>query len=302
MTRLSRTVARHWPFMSSRRRLPWLNGPIAEIPSGEVIDTRHGVRVRVMPDGMYRDVYFWSDYEPYNTKIFRRIVRPGDVALDVGANFGWFTVLFARWVGEAGHVHAFEPVPYIRKLAEETIALNGVGSRVTLNQVGLGRENATSPIFTFSGLPHGHASGTDLGREDAVRHDCQIRRLDDYCHEQGIDAVGFMKVDVEGFERDVFAGAERILSSRDAPIVAFEINRGCLAHRSLTPSAVVAPLRDFGYSEFFTFSTRAGVERLDIEHANGDCLAAKRARLGDLTSALKTGRFLREMRQSLRQT
>ena len=67
-------------------------------------------------------------------------MRPEDVVLDIGANFGWFTTLFAQWVGDAGRVHSFEPVPFIGDLTAETVALNGVGRHVDLNHFGLGQE------------------------------------------------------------------------------------------------------------------------------------------------------------------
>lgn len=289
-----RGLARRYPFLPFRRQVPWLNGRVEHIPQSATVITRAGILVRVRPDGMYEDVYFWGDYEPYHTKIFRRIVRTGDVVLDVGANFGWFTTLFATWVGDAGHVHAFEPVPFIRAFAGETIALNEMTARVTLEPFGLGREPAELPIYTFAGLPHGHASHLDLGRDDAVEHLCRIERLDDYVVRARPGPVRFMKVDVEGWEPDVFAGAERLLSADDAPIIAFEINGDCLGRRSLRGSDVIRVLRELGYSEFFAFSIRAGVTRVEGEtpdHAN--CLAAKPQRMDDLAPALRTGRLLR---------
>jgi FkbM family methyltransferase len=281
--------------MPFRRRLPWLNGDVENIPDREIVATREGLFIRVMPDGMYRDVYFWGDYEPYNTKIYRRIVRRGDVVLDVGANFGWFTALFARWVGDSGRVHAFEPVPFIHALAAETVALNDVASRVELNSFGLGQENMEIPIFTYARLPHGHATAADLGRDDSLRHECQIRRLDDYCDEKDIRSFSFMKVDVEGFERDVFVGGERVLSATDAPIIGFEINSDCLQHRSLRSSDVLATLRELGYRHFFEFSTRNGVRQLEPQLLDGshECLAAKPDRLAELEPALRAGRLFR---------
>jgi FkbM family methyltransferase len=291
---LLRTLARHYPFLPFRGRLPFLNGAVDDIPPGVVIPTREGVRVRVARDGMYHSIYFWGDYEPYQTKVYRRIIRPGDVAFDIGANFGWYTVLFADWVGPTGRVHAFEPVPFIRALAAETIALNGRGPRVQLNSFGLGEKSREISIFTYSGLPHGHATATKLARDDAVRHVCAIHRLDDYCEDNAITTIGFMKVDVEGSELDVFAGGERVLSGSDAPIVAFEINSDCLTPRSLQGADVVDALRGFGYTDFFALSTRAGVTTLESRHLDhSDCLAAKPDHLRRLAPALTTGRLLR---------
>jgi FkbM family methyltransferase len=289
-----RGLARRYPLLPYRGRVPWLNGRVEDIPQGQIVATRERIVVRVLPDGMYENVYFWGDYEPYHTKIFRRIVRRGDVVFDIGANFGWFTTLFAQWVGDTGHVHAFEPVPFIRAFADETVALNKLAPRVSLNPFGLGREPAELPIYTFAGLPHGHASHLNLGREDAVEHVCRIERLDDYCERRRPGPVRFMKVDVEGWEPDVFAGAERLLSGEDAPIIAFEINGDCLRRRSLRGSDVIEALRDVGYSEFFAFSIRTGVTRVEgetAEHAN--CLAAKPTRMDELAPALRTGRLLR---------
>jgi FkbM family methyltransferase len=248
-----------------------------------------------MPDDTYFDVYFWGDYEPYNTKIYRRIVREGDVVFDVGANFGWFSTLFAWWVADAGHVHSFEPVPFINALTAETLALNGVQSRVDLNRFGLGMEDTSLTIFTHAGLSHGHATAADLGRSDAVKHECRMRRLDSYCEERQIRSFRFMKVDVEGFERDVFLGGERVLSGEDAPIIAFELNSECLLHRSLRRDDVVAPLREVGYTDFFSLTTRAGITRLATNDGEGtiDCLAVKPKRLDELRPALRTGRLLR---------
>ncbi|MGH3134031.1 MAG: FkbM family methyltransferase [Gaiellaceae bacterium] len=291
---ITRALARHYPFMPFRGRVPLLRGSVDQIPDGRVVDTREGLRIRVARDGMYKDVYFWGDYAPYHTKIYKRIVRPGDVVFDVGANFGWFTALFARWVGEHGRVHAFEPVRFIHELAVETLALNGVGSHVHLNQLALGREQGSLAIHTFEGLPHGHATASDLGRTDTVRHRCEVRRLDQYCMDNGVDTIRFMKVDVEGFEPDVFAGAERMLTARDAPVIAFEVNGECLRARGLASVDVIDPLREFGYSHFYRFSTRMGVRPFQsVDFSDGDCLAAKTSQIGALTSALRASRLFR---------
>lgn len=292
--RIRRALALRYPFMPSRARVPLLQGGTDDIPAGLVVDTRAGVHVKVRRDWMYRDVYYWGDYEPYNTKIYRRIVASGHTVLDVGANFGWFTTLFAKWVGDGGRVHAFEPVPFINAYAAETLALNGVESRVQLNQVALGRAPGTLTLRTFAGLPHGHATAADLGRDDAVEHHCEVTTLDRYCADNEIEAVHFMKVDVEGLEPDVFAGGVELLGSAGAPVIAFEINGECLGARSLRSDDVMQELRASGYTEFFTFSTRTGVRRLPsgiVERA--ECIAAKTTHLPRIEHALKTGRLIR---------
>jgi FkbM family methyltransferase len=284
-------VGRRYPLLPFRGRVPLLQGSVEEIPAGMIVETRPGIRVKVAPNGMYHDVYFWGDYEPYNTKIYHRLVGLRGTVFDVGANFGWYTTLFARWVGESGQVHAFEPVPFIHHLASETLHLNDLTSRVRLNQLALGRSSGTATIHTYAGLPHGHATIADLGRSDGVEHACQVTTLDEYCENNAIDAIQFMKVDVEGFEPDVFAGGKRILGSPDAPIIAFEVNGTCLRARSLRSVDVIDELRSAGYSHFFRFSTRTGIRRMDSENfEHGDCIAVKTMHLPRLERALKTSR------------
>jgi FkbM family methyltransferase len=288
-----RWIGRHYPLLPWRGRLGFIQGGADEIPNGEIVMTREGIRVRVLSDRMYTNVYYWGDYEPFNMKLYRQLVKPGDSVIDVGANFGWFTTCFARWVGHEGVVHAFEPVPHIYALAEETVALNGVANRVQLNREALGTEEGTMAIYTFAGLPHGHASASDLGRDDATPVPCRVRRLDEYRHERGIDRIQFLKVDVEGFERDVFIGARELLSADEAPIVAFEVNQTCLQSRGLSGTDTLTPLRDAGYTDFFVFSVRDGVKRAPADIGEGEYLAAKPDRATELVELARTGRLFR---------
>jgi FkbM family methyltransferase len=295
---IRRAIAQRYPFLPFRNRLTFFQWTLDDLPEDVVVDTRFDIRVRVKRDFQYLGVYCWGDYEPYATKIYRRIIRPGQTVIDVGTNFGWFAALFARWVGRAGHVHAFEPVPFIHDLAAETLELNDVTSRVRLNRMALGRAPGTTTIRTYAGLSYGHATAVDLGRSDAVEHTCRVATLDDYCSEYRIETVDFVKVDVEGYEPDVFVGGRRTLSSLHAPIVAFELNNMWLRERSLAANDVVDELRSSGYSHFFQFSTRRGIRAFDspdFVHGDviGDCIAAKHGHLPFLERALKTGRVIR---------
>ena len=62
-----------------------------------------------LDDYVQRKIWYRS-FEPVTARALRRLLRPGDVALDVGANVGFYTLLFASRVGPSGTVHAFEPV------------------------------------------------------------------------------------------------------------------------------------------------------------------------------------------------
>jgi FkbM family methyltransferase len=73
-------------------------------------------------------------FEPLETELVMRVVRPGDVVLDLGANIGYYTLLFARLVGERGKVIAFEPDPNNFKLLHKNVCANGYQNVILLNK------------------------------------------------------------------------------------------------------------------------------------------------------------------------
>src|SRR4051812_28062579 len=66
-----------------------------------------------------------TGYEPQYVAVFKELVRAGNTVFDVGANIGFYSVLFSRWVGPAGKVLAYEPDPANVKLLQHNLTLNG---------------------------------------------------------------------------------------------------------------------------------------------------------------------------------
>ncbi len=158
------------------------------------------------------------------------IVRPGDVALDVGAAHGMYTVPLAHLVGPNGQVHSFEPHPrqqgqlrFLRSLlgaAQVTVVPGAVGS----NQ---GEHTMRLPVkFGFPIYGHAHiVVGTDppVDRSVKVKYwRTPMHTVDDWVAERGLSGVGFVKVDVEGFEPNVITGAEETID-RWRPSLLLEI-------------------------------------------------------------------------------
>jgi FkbM family methyltransferase len=256
-----RPLLRILPFDIGKGRLASMVD-INEIPAGAVTRMKSGVAIKLYADPMYVRPYLYGEYEVQLTKVIQRMVRPGDTCLDVGANFGYYTALLAKLVGPAGAVHAFEPLPSFHAMATETISLNSAVSNVSVHNLGLGRAAGSFTVYTFSGLPQGHASSNSLDRTDAVPHLCFVNTLDEFVVQKGINRLDFMKVDVEGDELNVFLGGERTLSVANAPAIAFEINPTCLSKRGLSPSSVKRALENFGYSIFYSIPARGRLQQV----------------------------------------
>jgi len=247
-----RLVLHRYPWIRGRGALARLLGVARlELPAGEVVRSRYGTRFRVMGDEMYRELVLFGEYEPRQSALYCGLVRAGDVVFDVGANFGWFATLFAGLVGPTGRVHAFEPVPAIAALTEEALELNRCADRVDLWRVGLGSSRGHFTVYTFDGLPHGHASATKLGRPDARPHRCDLTTLDDHVRERGVRRVDLLKMDVEGHELEVLRGARDTLSGPDAPLIVLEMNQDCMRDRGLRADDLRSTLRDLGYTHLW---------------------------------------------------
>ena len=142
-------------------------------------------------------------------------LRSKSTFLDVGANIGNHA-LYLRHQFE--HVHCFEPNPEAARRLRKNLSLNSA-TNITVHEIGLGERSASLP-FLPAGPGHlGEGSFSHSAGHGQVM--LSVRRGDDYLAEQHIDGIDFIKVDVEGFEREVLRGL-RDTVQRHRPIVAFE--------------------------------------------------------------------------------
>ena len=171
-------------------------------------------------------------------RLLPRLVAPGRVALDVGANRGVWTYALRRLARE---VHAFEPNP--KMFADLSAALKG---RAHLHALALSDRNGEAEFR----VPRGRRGYSNQGGSIsaiAVPRDfgaltVPTARLDDL----GIADVGFIKIDVEGAELAVIAGARETLR-RDRPVLVVELEE---RHTGRPIEAMIADIEEHGYAGF----------------------------------------------------
>jgi len=224
-------------------------GPIPE-------DSRWRLRLRLLYRA-YR--YRWKN-DPAEIAFVRAQVRPGMVAIDVGAHKGGYTYWLARGVGPTGRVYAFEPQPQLARNLRRSFD----PAPVTVENAGVSDHEGIMPLhIPTDGRP---SPGASLeATSTATGHSLEVRviTLDHYLGDlpgRG-QAVGFLKCDVEGHELHVFRGAAQMLR-RDQPVLLFECEQRHHSARSITE--VFAYLESLGYTgRFFRAGRLAPLAEFD---------------------------------------
>lgn len=169
--------------------------------------------------GVQRDVYI-GNYERAETKLVRSFLKPGMTVLDVGANVGYYTALAAATVGEHGRVFAIEPYPPNFQRLNAWICSNHVvqarafsfafGSAQGLARMFSEFADTDNPVM----VPHNQPSLATV----------EVRTLDSCLNEWKLDRVDFLKLDVEGSEPAVLAGASDALAAGKISAILCEFN------------------------------------------------------------------------------
>lgn len=113
-------------------------------------------------------IFYSGSWEPEETRWVKSILRHGDIAVDAGANLGWYTVVMARSVGSAGRVFAFEPEPTNFDLLSRNVELNGLFDRCSIFQLALSDREDTN-LFELS--PDNLGDHRIRSRSDYGAHD-----------------------------------------------------------------------------------------------------------------------------------
>jgi FkbM family methyltransferase len=176
--------------------------------------------------------------EPWTVRWIEEYLRPGEVLYDVGANVGAYTLLAAVAVPDA-RVVSFEPGPANFAALCANVELNAVGERVIAVPLALG-DRPTSTRLAGDGTVPGASPSLDSasGSEETVM--VLVDRLDDVIERFGLPAPDHLKLDVDGSEPEVLAGAERVLTSGRVRSAMVELDRA-------RGEEVVARLKTFGF-------------------------------------------------------
>lgn len=239
------------------------NGVSIRLPNGKTMSVAQNAGVGIS------SALFWKGIdgvEPETSRCLRFFFERAATFVDVGANYGFYSVLGALWNSNL-RVVAFEPIASIYEGLLKNIAANHLESQVICERLALSSESGIGTIYLpASECKDLESTATLLAnswqvrqRAEAIR--IQTIRLDDYeaLHPMRID---LLKIDVEDFEADVLAGMSRVVQ-RDLPFIICEILPRNKEHRNEQTRQVIEKM---GYTAYWIVpSGYIRVSRFDYE-------------------------------------
>lgn len=201
----------------------------------------HRIYLDTRDVGIAAHIMWRGEWESWIERVVIYFTKPGMQVADIGANFGYYTLLMATAVGPTGRVHSFEANPALFDKLRRSVYVNGLETRVSLSSLAVAAENGTAE-FTFD--PAFSGGGSLIGGYAPSKVVVETRRLDDAI---GPDTdLDFMKIDVEGAEPLVVQGANRLFgSSRLRHVVLEFFAPGIAATRP--PLDFLSELEAFGF-------------------------------------------------------
>jgi FkbM family methyltransferase len=228
--------------------------------------------------GNYRGtapMYFGS-YGLLIVEAMKRLLKPGGVFVDVGANIGYLSAIAAGIVGKQGQIHCFEPVPAYFERLERLVELNP-GHSITINSQAAGEASGDCTIYVTrepgqNTLVPAYKSGPEIISTLNV----PVVRLDSYFAERKIHRVSLLKIDAEGFELPVLKGLQHFLeASKQRPAIICEIAPRAYSLMGRAISELSDYMAAYGYAAYDLIDGKTPIDLSSIQHVEDVLFAAK---------------------------
>ncbi|HJQ60555.1 MAG TPA: FkbM family methyltransferase [Vineibacter sp.] len=241
------------------------------------IPLRSGARLAV--DTSQLDIYCRINldkgvWDGHVLDVCLRLLRPGDVFYDIGANAGVFSVECARKFGDTLDVQAFEPQPTLAARIRDSAVINGL-SRVAVHEVLLSDQVGEGTLYVTRQAVHASLVARE-SRSTAIRR--EMTTLDGFIGDRGLAPPSLIKIDVEGAELQVFRGAAATIAN-SKPTIVFEADQN-MERFGYNHAALVDSLRELADYEFLRIADTGALHRVTATEAmsEGNYVALPSAR------------------------
>jgi FkbM family methyltransferase len=226
-------------------------------PTISIDDLPLGIKLQAYKrDAVGRGLYRRKIHEPALTKfLLTRFASPAcQNFIDVGANIGYFSCLLSKLAGPSGKVLAVEPEPHNLKLLEHNLKINQL-TNVTVHACALGARDGSATLGLYKPANRGRHSILDTDARSTI--EVRVRTLDDIAKSSGCGNAlwSLVKVDVEGYEGFVLAGAKETFPRMESLVM--EFSPALLKKGGVDPASLLDTL-------FREFSRRYRIERTEL--------------------------------------
>jgi FkbM family methyltransferase len=201
-------------------------------------------------------------YFGYKDKMFEPVmsdIKAAKVILDIGANIGSTAMYFSK-VNNSAKIFAFEPHPHTFKRASENLNRNQFRN-INLVNLGLGNKKETLQLFEVNEKNPG-MNRILQGNESFPHVTIEVDTLDNFSRANEVTTIGFIKIDVEGFEYNVIEGGTETLK-KDLPTLFIELDDSNLRENGRSAKELMQLLKTIGYGSVSRSDTGANVTAAD---------------------------------------
>ena len=218
---------------------------------------------------MQSQIFWYGYYSRDIVLALDRLLSPGMVVLDVGANIGEVSLCAAKRVGKKGHVFSFEPMPEIYKMLESNFSLNHMPQAHPI-EAGISDAEGEALIYRADSMFKDGTKHLGLGTlypmadRTTTVGSIRLTTIDSFVSHKKLSRVDLIKVDAEGAEFNALTGGEQTLR-KFRPRLILELQKdsaeagGCSAH------AILEYLKNYGY-QVFTIRRMAKLQPLNHEN------------------------------------
>jgi FkbM family methyltransferase len=242
-------------------------------PSGIVLLSCQGSEMFVNPrdEGIAPALLAKGVFEKAETELFKSLIEPGMVVLDIGANIGYYALIAAKIVGETGKVYAFEPERANFDLLAKSIEKNGYRNVIPVNKA-VSDKSGQIKLFLDRVNFGRHSLSSKNVPEKCWHEEVESITLDEFFeHEPGGGRVGLIKMDVEGAEGLVLAGAKKVLESEGLKVL-MEFAPSRLRSFGTDPAGLLKSMQSLGFNILLIDDTEKQPEPASVDELLGMCL------------------------------
>jgi len=181
-------------------------------------------------EGISKDLFIYGIREPFTTNylLTNKIIQKGGVIFDVGANIGYYVLIESRLTGKCGRVFAFEPVPENYSILIANLYLNQAKNVFAL-PFAIGENYGYKPIYITEKM--NLSTLNPQGIQAPIKHTCPVITYPLDFFTKNITPPNLIRMDVEGYEYEIFKGMEKTLTYK--PKILIEIHGNILTNQQL---------------------------------------------------------------------